>query len=169
MMRGLRLAAYGGLAVVIALYLAEVGLRPGEIGLLLGLTLAGDAVVSLLLTTHADRIGRRRTLLIGAALMVLGGLVFAATGQFVVLLAAAIVAVLSPSGNEVGPFLAVEQAALSQVVSGRRRTNAFAWYQLVGAFATAVGSSTAGRRRSRPTGPSSSATPSSDCRSASSQ
>ena len=143
-MRGLRLAGYGGLAVVIALYLAEVGLRPGEIGVLLGLTLAGDAVVSLLLTTHADRIGRRTTLVIGAALMVLGGLVFAATGQFVVLLAAAIVAVLSPSGNEVGPFLAVEQAALSQVVSGRRRTNAFAWYQLVGALATAVGSLVAG-------------------------
>ena len=143
-MRGLRLAGYGGLAVVIALYLAEVGLRPGEIGLLLGLTLAGDAVVSLLLTTHADRIGRRATLVIGAALMVLGGIVFAATGQFVVLLAAAIVAVLSPSGNEVGPFLAVEQAALSQVVSGRRRTNAFAWYQLVGALATAVGSLVAG-------------------------
>jgi len=143
-MRGLRLAGYGGLAVVIALYLAEVGLRPGEIGLLLGLTLAGDAVVSLLLTTHADRIGRRATLVIGAALMVLGGIVFAATGEFVALLAAAIVAVLSPSGNEVGPFLAVEQAALSQVVSGRRRTNAFAWYQLVGALATAVGSLVAG-------------------------
>ena len=143
-MRGLRLAGYGALAVVIALYLAEVGLRPGEIGLLLGLTLAGDAVVSLLLTTHADRIGRRATLVIGAALMVLGGIVFAATGQFVVLLAAAIVAVLSPSGNEVGPFLAVEQAALSQVVSGRRRTNAFAWYQLVGALATALGSLVAG-------------------------
>jgi MFS family permease len=143
-MRALRLAAYGGLAVVIALYLVEIGLRPGEVGLLLALTLAGDALVSLLLTTHADRIGRRTTLVIGAALMVLGGLVFAATGQFAVLLAAAIVAVLSPSGNEVGPFLAVEQAALSQVVSGKRRTTAFAWYQLVGALATAVGALVAG-------------------------
>ena len=56
-MRGLRLGAYGGLAVVIALYLVEIGLTPGEVGLLLALTLAGDALVSLLLTTHADRIG----------------------------------------------------------------------------------------------------------------
>jgi len=143
-MRGLRLFGYGALAVVIALYLVEIGLDPGQIGLLLALTLAGDAVVSLLLTTHADRIGRKTTLLIGAALMVLGGLVFAATGQFAVLLAAAIVAVLSPTGNEVGPFLAVEQAALSQVVSGKRRTTVFAWYQLVGAMATAVGALAAG-------------------------
>ena len=143
-MRGLRLGAYGGLAVVIALYLVEIGLTPGEVGLLLALTLAGDALVSLLLTTHADRIGRGRTLVIGAALMTLGGLVFAVTGQFAVLLAASIVAVLSPTGNEVGPFLAVEQAALSQVVSGKQRTNAFAWYQLVGAMAAAVGALAAG-------------------------
>jgi MFS family permease len=143
-MRALRLAAYGALAVVIALYLVEIGLDPGQVGLLLALTLAGDALVSLLLTTHADRIGRRATLVIGAALMVLGGVVFAASGQFAVLLAAAIVAVLSPTGNEVGPFLAVEQAALSQVISGKRRTTAFAWYQLVGAMATAVGALLAG-------------------------
>jgi MFS family permease len=112
--------------------------------LLLALTLAGDALVSLLLTTHADRIGRGRTLVIGAALMTLGGLVFAVTGQFAVLLATSIVAVLSPTGNEVGPFLAVEQAALSEVVSGKQRTNAFAWYQLVGAMAAAVGALAAG-------------------------
>ena len=143
-MRALRLFAYGALAVVIALYLVEIGLDPGQIGLLLALTLVGDALVSLLLTTHADRIGRRWTLVIGAALMVLGGLVFAATGQFAVLLAAAIVAVLSPTGNEVGPFLAVEQAALSQVVAGKQRTTVFAWYQLVGAMATAVGALAAG-------------------------
>ena len=90
-MRALRLGAYGGLAVVIALYLVEIGLTPGEVGLLLALTLAGDTLVSLLLTTHADRIGRGRTLVIGAALMTLGGLVFAVTGQFAVLLAASIV------------------------------------------------------------------------------
>ena len=143
-MRALRLFAYGALAVVIALYLVAIGLDPGQIGLLLALTLAGDALVSLVLTTHADRIGRRTTLVIGAALMVLGGLVFAATGQFAFLLAAAIVAVLSPTGNEVGPFLAVEQAALSQVVSGKQRTTVFAWYQLVGAMATAVGALAAG-------------------------
>jgi MFS family permease len=143
-MRSVRLVAYGGLAIVLALYLLEIGLDAGQVGLLLALTLAGDAVVSLALTTHADRYGRRVTLVAGAGLMVFGGVVFAATGEFAVLLAAAIVAVLSPSGNEVGPFLAVEQAALSEVVHGSRRTAAFAWYQLAGSFATAVGALGAG-------------------------
>jgi MFS family permease len=142
--RIVRLFGYGALAVVLALYLAAIGLDEGQIGLLLALTLGGDALISLWLTTRADRFGRRRTLRVGAALMIGAAIVFTLTGDFVVLLAAAIVGVLSPSGNEVGPFLAVEQAALSQVVESRRRTRVFAWYQLAGALATAVGSLAAG-------------------------
>ena len=53
---------------------------------------------------------------------------------------AATIGVISPSGNEVGPFLSVEQAALSQVVADRSRTAVFAWYTLAGSLATAVGS-----------------------------
>ena len=46
---------------------------------------------------------------------------------------------ISPSGNEVGPFLAIEQASLAQIVTDERRTPVFAWYNLVGSFATATG------------------------------
>ncbi len=138
--RGLRMFGYGFLAVVLVLYLSAIGLSGGEVGLLFGLTLLGDAVVSLWLTTHADRIGRRRVLMVGAVLMLVAGLVFVATPVFAVLLVAATIGVLSPSGNEVGPFLAVEQAALAELIPGRRRTGVFAWYQLTGSFATAAGS-----------------------------
>jgi MFS family permease len=137
--RVLRMFGYGFLAVVLVLYLAAIGLSGGEVGLLLGLTLLGDAVVSLWLTTHADRIGRRRVLVAGAILMLVAGLVFVATPAFVVLVVAGTIGVLSPSGNEVGPFLAVEQASLTQLVPDRRRTGLFAWYQLAGSFATATG------------------------------
>ena len=138
--RIVRLFAYGSLSVVLALFLATVGLTDSQIGLLLTLTLVGDTIVSLALTTRADRFGRRRTLLIGALLMVAAGLVFAISNVFLVLLAAATIGVISPSGNEVGPFLSIEQAALSQVIPDRSRTGVFAWYTLVGAVATAVGS-----------------------------
>ncbi len=137
--RILRMFGYGFLAVVLVLYLASIGLSGGEVGLLLALTLLGDAAVSLWLTTHADRVGRRRVLLAGAILMLAAGLVFVATPVFAVLVVAATVGVLSPSGNEVGPFLAVEQASLSQLIPGSRRTGVFAWYQLAGSFATAAG------------------------------
>ncbi len=142
--RILRMFGYGFLAVVLVLYLAAIGLSGGEVGLLLGLTLLGDAGVSLWLTTHADRIGRRRVLLVGAILMLIAGFAFVATPVFAVLLVAATIGVLSPSGNEVGPFLAVEQASLSQLVPARRRTGLFAWYQLAGSFATAAGTLSGG-------------------------
>jgi MFS family permease len=138
--RVVRLFAYGFLSVILVLYLAEVGLSDPEIGLLLTLTLVGDTVISLWITTRADRTGRRRMLVTGAALMLLGGLVFAATGNFLLLLLAATLGVLSPSGNEVGPFLAIEQAALAETVPAGQRTRAIAWYHLAGSFATAAGS-----------------------------
>jgi MFS family permease len=139
-----RMFGYGFLAVVLVLYLAALGLDEARIGLLLTLTLVGDTVISLWLSTHADRYGRRPMLILGAFLIVGAGLVFLATGRFLVLLAAATIGVISPSGYEVGPFLAIEQAALSQTVASERRTGVFAWYNLAGSFATAVGSLTGG-------------------------
>ncbi len=137
--RIVRLFAYGFVSVVLALYLAQAGLSEPQIGLLLTLTLLGDTAISLWITTNADRIGRRRMLIAGAGLMLFAGVLFAATRNFAILLVAATVGVISPSGYEVGPFLALEQAALSQIVPNERRTQVFAWYNLVGSFSTAVG------------------------------
>lgn len=142
--RSLRMFGYGFLAVVLVLYLDALGLSGGEVGLLLTLTLLGDAAISLWLTTHADRLGRRRVLVAGAALMLVAGLVFAGTPGYVVLVVAATLGVISPSGNEIGPFLAVEQASLAQLVEPRRRTSLFARYQLVGSLASATGALVAG-------------------------
>ncbi len=142
--RIVRMAAYGGLSVVLVLYLTQIGLDGFRVGLVLAATLLGDAAISLLLTTRADRFGRRRTLLVGAFLMVLAGLVFAVTSDFWVIVASATIGVLSPSGNEVGPFLAVEQASLSHVVGDERRTTAFGWYTVAGSLATACGTLAAG-------------------------
>ena len=122
------------------IYLASLGLNEKQIGLLFTLTLIGDTVISLWLTTAADRTGRRRMLIAGSLLMVFAGVLFAVTENFLLLLFAATVGVISPSGYEVGPFLSIEQAALSQVVPNEQRTQVFAWYNLLGSFATAIGS-----------------------------
>lgn len=137
--RSLRLFGYGFLSVVLALYLIDSGLDDVLMGLLFSLTLVGDAGISLLLTTTADRFGRRKTLIIGAILMMLSGVAFILTSNPLLLIIAAIIGVISPSGNEIGPFLPVEQAMLSQLVSKDRRTAVFAWYGLIGSLATAFG------------------------------
>lgn len=137
--RIVRLFAYGALSVVLSLYLHERGLTGVEIGLLFTLTLAGAAGISLWITTRADRIGRRRMLIFGAGLMIIAGIVFSLTGDPVLLMIAGIIGVISLSGNEIGPFLSLGQAALSQLLSSGQRTKAFAWYNLAGSLATASG------------------------------
>ncbi len=139
-----RMFAYGFLSVVLALYLSEAGLSEGQIGIMLSLTLVGDAGITLWITTFADRIGRRKMLVLGAGLMVFAGGVFILTQNPVILTIAAIFGVISPSGNEIGPFLSIEQAGLSQLVSDENRTKTFAWYNLVGSFSTATGALTGG-------------------------
>ena len=142
--RIIRLFCYGFLSVVLALYLSEAGLTETQIGLLFTLTLIGDAVISLWLTTSADRFGRKRTLLAGALLMAGAGVVFVMTRNVVILMIAALIGVISPSGHEIGPFLSVEQAALTQLISNEKRTQFFAWYNLVGSFAIAIGALSGG-------------------------
>src|SRR6202049_5096154 len=137
--RFIRLFAYGSLSVVLVFYLISLGLSDAQTALLLTLTLAGDTVVSLYLTTRADRIGRRRMLIVGAILMAAAGLAFAFTRNFLLLILAGTIGVVSPSGNEVGPFLSIEQAALSHVIPGRTRTEVVAWYTLAGSLTAALG------------------------------
>ena len=134
-----RLFAYGSLSVILVFFLIGLGLTDGQAGLVLTLTLVGDVVVSLYLTTRADRIGRRRMLIVGSIFMAAAGLVFACTSNLLFLVIAGTIGVISPSGNEVGPFLSIEQAALSHIVPSAARTEVFAWYTLAGSLATALG------------------------------
>src|SRR5207245_10902988 len=97
------------------------------------------SVLALSVTTAADSIGRRRMLVLGALLMVLVGCTFALTTNYLILVIVATVGVLSPSDKEVGPFLSIEQAALSQTIADEDRTAVFAWYNLFGSIAAAFG------------------------------
>jgi|tagenome__1003787_1003787.scaffolds.fasta_scaffold20880888_2 MFS family permease len=142
--RIVRMAAYGSLSVVLVIYLAEIGFTEPQIGLLLSLTLLGDVAISILITSVTDRIGRRPMLMLGAGLMVVAGIIFALTRNPVLLTLAAVIGTISPSGAEVGPFLAIEQATLPQTTTERQRTQVFAWYNLAGSFATASGALVAG-------------------------
>ncbi|KAG2431941.1 hypothetical protein HYH02_013159 [Chlamydomonas schloesseri] len=144
--RTVRMLAYGSTGVVLALFLSAVGLSDREIGALLTLTLLGDSAISLWVTRHADGLGRRACLAASCLLMVLAGAVYGLVPRpsFALLLVAATVGVLSPSGNEVGPFMSLEQAVLSELVPAAARTHVFAWYNLVGYAMTALGALAAG-------------------------
>lgn len=106
--RFLRMFAYGGAALVLGIFLWVAGNNGTQIGTFMSMTLLGDAAISYLLTIMADKIGRRRVLMTGSLLMTLAGAVFASTKNYYILLFAAVIGVISPGANEVGPFRAVE-------------------------------------------------------------
>jgi MFS family permease len=137
--RYIRLFAYGSVALILALFFQEQGFSDEQIGLFMSLTLLGDVVISLLLTLVADTLGRRRTLLLGAMSMAISGAVFATTSNYVALLLAAIIGVISPSGNEIGPFRAVEESTLAHLVAEDKRSDVYTWYVVLAVLGTSTG------------------------------
>lgn len=72
-------------------------------------------------------------------------LFFLVRGASSVLIAfAARIEVVSPSGNEVGPFMALEQSIMSELLSPSMRTRAVAWYNVIWYASSAAGSAEAG-------------------------
>ena len=145
--RCLRMFSYGGLSIVLFRYLGGVGLSSFDSGLLLTCVVVGDIFMSLYLTTRADRVlGRRRTLIVGALLKAGAGIGFVASGGwFPGLLISGTLGVISGTGGEIGPFLAVEQSALVEAARGRWETGPmFGWYAAAGYLAQAMGALSAG-------------------------
>lgn len=136
--RILRTFSYGFLSVILALYLAARGFSPAQVGLVFTVSLAGGAVMAAAMAYAADRWGRRRILLAFALVMAISGGVLALRGELWVLLLVAAAGTISPSGQEVGPFLPMEQAALAGL-RARVEIGLYAWYNIVGSLAVAAG------------------------------
>src|SRR5574341_1308964 len=137
--RMIRMFAFGFLAIVLALYLIELGFDERQIGLLFTATLVGDAVLSLWIANIGDRVGRRVMLMLGTVLMIGAGVGFAVVNNLLALAVIALFGTLSPNGAEVGPFLSIEQAALPQTTADTHRTSVFGWYNLIALSAKALG------------------------------
>lgn len=142
--RTLRMFAYGSTTLILALYLASLQISDTLIGVFMALTLVGDVFISLLLTFVADALGRRKILLLGCVSMALSGVIFATSGNFWILLLAAVVGVISPSGNEIGPFRAVEESTVAHLVPAAQRSDIFAWYVVFGTLGTSLGTLVSG-------------------------
>lgn len=152
--RAMRTFAFGFLSVVLALYLAGHGLSATQIGAVLTATLVEDALATALLTSVADRWGRRRLLRLAPLMMTAAGVGLAMARSPAVLILAAVLGTISPSGVEAGPFLPLEQAALPETVPAATRTLAYSWYNVAGSLGAALGALAAGMAplASRPAG-----------------
>ncbi len=142
--KGTRNFGYGFLSVILALYLNEVGFTPIEVGFILTATLIGSAMLTGIVTARADRLGRRRMLMVSSALMALSGIIFAVAHTPWLLVVAALTGTISATSGEVGPFETVESAILPQTTSEERRNRAFGLYNAEGAAMVALGALAAG-------------------------
>jgi MFS family permease len=137
--RGLRAVGDGFVSLLLPVYLLELGHGPFQTGVIATATLAGSAILTLLVGLCAQR-ASGRSLLIGAAvLMVLTGIAFATFEAFWPLILVAFVGTLNPSAGDVSVFLPLEQAQLARMVSDRERTRLFARYSFIGSVMAAVG------------------------------
>jgi MFS family permease len=135
-----RTFAYGFLSVILAIYLKLIGFNELLIGLILTTTLLNSVIFTLIASLYADRIGRRKFLVIYAALMSISGFVFMITENYIALIIAAFIGTINITGAETGAFLTIEQVMLPQTINNvRKRNTVFAVYNMAGTFAMAAG------------------------------
>ena len=135
-----RTFAYGFLSIVLAIYLQLIGFTDVLIGVVLAATLVNSVIFNLVAGFYADRLGRRKMLIIYAALMSISGSIFLATDNYLALIAAALIGTINVTGSETGAFLSIEQALLPQIITNAKKRNiAFAIYNMAGTFAMSAG------------------------------
>ncbi len=137
--RGLRAFGDGFVALLVPIYLIELGFSPLAIGAIVTSTLIGTAVLTLWVGMVANRYSVRRLLLASALLMAATGAGFAVTTAFWPLLLIAFVGTMNPTSGDASIFLPLEQAALAQTAEPRRRTAIFARYSVIGSLCGALG------------------------------
>lgn len=134
-----RLLAYGLTNQVLTLFLNKIVPNESYIGTFMSLTLVGDVLASYVLTWYADSWGRRRVLILGSIMMFISGLVFTYSENFWCLLFFAIIGVISPSSNEVGPFKSIEESMIAHLSENSIRPEIYAIHSLVGTLGAALG------------------------------
>lgn len=114
--RIMRMIAYGMLAVIFFNNLFLKDITEVQAGWIQTGIVAGDIMISLFLTTRADKIGRVNTLMLGALLKLITGIVYAESSNIIILTISGIFGVISVTGGEIGPFMPIEQSAMTQLV-----------------------------------------------------
>jgi MFS family permease len=134
-----RMFGFGFVSIILAIYLKSAGYDALLTGIIITATLVSSSIFTFFVSLYADRIGRRKILMLFSGLMVIAGLIFALTTDYYLLLLAALIGLINATGVNFGPFISIEQAILPQTSSDKKRNYTFALYQTTGTFAMAGG------------------------------
>lgn len=137
--RALRDFGDGFVAILLPVYLTQLGFSPLEVGVIATAALLGSALMTLAIGMVGGRYGRRRLLLAAANLMVATGVAFALVHDYALLLVIAFMGTANPTAGNVSIFVPLEHALLSGQVAAKERTSAFARYSFFAQAAGALG------------------------------
>jgi MFS family permease len=137
--RGVRGFGDGFAVIILPAYLSAIGLSPVQIGIVATAALLGSSLLTLLVGFLAPKHDLRTVLMLGAGLMVATGIAFPNVEHIAFIVLVAFVGTINPNTGDTGVLVPLEHAMLTQGVSDRDRTRAFARYSLTGALATAAG------------------------------
>jgi MFS family permease len=140
----LRSTATGLIGVLFGIYLAQLGLPPARIGLIIAVGLIGAAVAALIVTFYGDHFGRRSSLFTIALLTGAGGAAVALVSNDWLISLAAFIGMINGMGRDRGAAQVIEQALLPATTTDQRRTRTFAWYNVLQDSGHAAGSLLAG-------------------------
>ncbi|MGH6609385.1 MAG: MFS transporter [Burkholderiaceae bacterium] len=135
----LRGFAAGAISVLAAVYLAKRGFDDAAIGLVLSAGLAGVFAGTVYGTYLADKVGRRRSLVLLALLAGIGGAALIATDSLWAAALAAFFGMLNTQGSDRGAAQALEQAILPASATDAERTQVFARYNALADVGGAAG------------------------------
>jgi MFS family permease len=145
-----RTFCYGFLGVLFPVYLAEHGLDARGIGVAVTLTLLASAGMTFAIRRPAERYGARAALLAQAGLIVISAAMRLVTAQAWLIVAAAMIGNLAVGSGETGPFLTLEQVAVTRATPRERLTTVLSLYNLAGYGASALGAAAVGRAGASP-------------------
>jgi predicted MFS family arabinose efflux permease len=140
----LRSFGVGLIGVVLGVYLFRAGLSSLAIGLVIAAGLAGAALATMLMTFAADRIGRRRSLILLSLLSGVGGIALAIKPATGFLLISAFLGMLNGTGTDRSAAFALDLAVIPGLVSDAKRTWSLAWYNVLLDGGGALGALAAG-------------------------
>lgn len=143
--RGLRSLGQGYLAIIVPLYLARLGFDAEHLGTLFTASAITSALLAAAVGVLSDRFGRKTFLILISLMMAAGGLVFALSGNFVVLVLAGALGTIgrgggAGSGGAFGPYYPAEQPLIAEHASDAKRTTVFGALSFVGVIGGAIGS-----------------------------
>ena len=147
--RGVRAFAFSYLNVIFAIYLSQLGYSTVTVGLVISTAYASGAVLTAVWGYLSDRFGRKKILILLAALTIVSNLIYLFFDHLFFILLAVIIANVGAGGAGAGgqgggPFNPVEQALLAEKCTAANRNRIFATNSFVGSIMGALGALVSG-------------------------